>query len=154
MLNQPHPDPEQLDRLRAGLLDNTPDEKAGLKRHLDECSVCRTQFEGWARFGAATMDAEPPTAALQRARRAALATSKRRHSHVRAFAPYATAALLMVAVTIGVWTIQPGEESRPQLTAQSGAAIPDTYEDLDFYLWLANQQDTGPDEDQGKPNNT
>jgi predicted anti-sigma-YlaC factor YlaD len=153
MHKQPHPDPEQLDRLRAGLLDSTPGEKDGLKRHLDECSACRTQFHGWDRFGAAMMDAELPTEALQRARREALASRRRSH-HVRTFVPYATAALLMVAVTIGVWTLQPGDESQPLLTAQSTETIPDIYEDLDFYLWLANQKDTGSDEDNGKPNNT
>ncbi len=156
MLNQLHPDPEQLDRLRAGLLDDTPDEKTCLEQHLDECSACRTQFQGWTRLGATVMDTELPADALQRdlqrARRVALASHT--HSHARSFVPYATAALLLVAVTIGLWTMQPGDDSQPLLTAQSSETIPDTYEDLDFYLWLANQKDAGPDEDQGEPNNT
>lgn len=152
MLKQPHPDPEQLDRLRAGLFDDTPDQKAALKRHLDECPACQTSFHGWGRFGATMTEAELPVQALQRARRVALAS--RRQSQVRSFVPYATAALLLVAVTIGLWTLQPGEQSQRLLTAQSTEAVPDTYEDLDFYLWLANQKDAGPDEENGNPNNT
>jgi predicted anti-sigma-YlaC factor YlaD len=156
MHNQAHPDPEQLDRLRAGLLDEHPDEKAALKQHLDACSTCRAQNAGWAHLGTAQLDAHLPTDALRRdlqqARRVALAG--RRHSRARSFAPYATAAALLVAVTIGLWTMQPGDQSRPLQTAQSIEAIPDTYEDLDFYLWLANQKDSGPDEDHGNPNST
>jgi predicted anti-sigma-YlaC factor YlaD len=156
MHNHLHPDPEQLDRLRAGLLDDKADEKALLEQHMDKCSTCRTQFQGWARLGATMMDAQLPADALhrdlQRARRVAL--SSRRHRGVRSFVPYATAALLLVAVTVGLWTMQPGDESQPLLTARSTETIPDTYEDLDFYLWLANQKDAGSDEDQSEPNNT
>ncbi len=157
MHNQAHPDPEQLDRLRAGLLDEHPDEKAAMEQHLNECSTCRAQDEGWAQLGTPQLDTHLSRDALQRdllqARRVALA-SHRHSSRARTFTPYATAAALLVAVTIGLWTIQPGDESRPLLTAQSIEAIPDTYEDLDFYLWLANQADTGSDDNHGNPNNT
>jgi predicted anti-sigma-YlaC factor YlaD len=156
MHNQVHPDPEQLDRLRAGLFDDAADEKAALEQHLGECSSCRSQFEGWEQLGQAMMDAQLPADALQRdlqrARRVTLQSHRTRRIHT--FAPYATAALLLVAVTIGLWTIQPGNESQPLLTSQSVETIPDSYEDLDFYLWLANEEDSGGDEDHGKPNNT
>jgi len=32
--------------------------------------------------------------------------------------------------------------------------IPDIYEDLEFYLWLANQKDNGNGDEEGNPNNT
>jgi predicted anti-sigma-YlaC factor YlaD len=152
MHNQAHPDPEQLDRLRAGLLDEHPDEKAAMEQHLNECSTCRAQNEGWTQLGTTQLSRDALQRDLLQARRVALANH--RHSRSRSFTPYATAAALLVAVTIGLWTIQPGDESRTLLTAQSIEAIPDTYEDLDFYLWLANQADTGSGDDHGNPNKT
>jgi anti-sigma factor RsiW len=156
MHNQAHPDPEQLDRLRAGLLDESAAEKAALEKHLDTCTTCRNQLEGWTQLGRTMMDSQLPAGALQQdlqlARRTALQSHRSRHA--RGFAPYATAAALLIAVTIGLWsTIQPGDESQQLLTAQSVETIPDSYEDLDFYLWLANQEGNGGDEQSGKPNN-
>ena len=155
MHNQAHPDPEQLDRLRAGLLDESADEKATLERHLDECSTCRSQLGGWSQLGQAMMDSQLPADALREDLRQARNTAlQSRSRHGYSFAPYATAAALLIAVAIGLWTIQPGDESQHLLTAQSVETIPDSYEDLDFYLWLANQEDNRSDEEHGEPNNT
>lgn len=156
MHKQPHPDLEQLDRLRAGLLDDAAKEKTALQQHLAECPTCRAQVEGWTQFGAGMLDKKLGMDTLQRdlqhARRRALSGGS--GSHARAFVPYATAAMLLLAVSIGIWTIQPGDDSQPLQTAQSTEAVPDTYEDIDFYLWLANQEDNGTDENPGNPNST
>ena len=83
----------------------------------------------------------------------ALDSSTPRQRH--AFAPYATAALLLIAVTVGIWTGQHWlQPQQPQLTAQAPHEVPDIYEDLDFYLWLAGQQDTESETHSDNPNNT
>ncbi len=153
-----HPDLEQLDRLRAGLLDERLDEKSALEAHLAHCASCEAQFGSWEQLGPGALGPALEPLALKRdlreARTRALNSSTPRHRH--ALAPYATAALLLVAVTLGVWTghnwLQ--TQPQPQLAAQAAHEVPDIYEDLDFYLWLANQKDTGNDARSDKPNNT
>ena len=155
MHNQPHPDLEMLDRLRAGLLDDRPDERSALEQHLAGCETCRLHLDGWQQLGPSALGPRLDTASLagelQAARRRAL-NSPRQHRH-RVFAPYATAAILLIAVSIGFWTMNPVSDT-PQMTAGSSQAVPDIYEDLDFYLWLANQKDNGNGDENGNPNNT
>jgi hypothetical protein len=38
--------------------------------------------------------------------------------------------------------LQPPESDKPQVAA-SKQSVPDLYEDLDFYLWLADHKGTG-----------
>jgi hypothetical protein len=65
---------------------------------------------------------------------------------------YAVAAVLLVAVSAGMLTFS--EMTSPAITTQTAQTIPDTYEDLDFYLWLANQDEGRPDKGDVDPNNT
>jgi len=75
---------------------------------------------------------------MQAARRQALASGRtRRHSLL----PYAAAATLVLAVTIGLWTTRPGIDTT-NMVAETEHTVPDIYEDLDFYLWLANQNES------------
>ncbi|HUT40843.1 MAG TPA: hypothetical protein VM011_05815 [Gammaproteobacteria bacterium] len=157
MHSQQHPDQEQLDRLRAGLLDDTPQDKALLEAHLAACDTCQAQFGSWEQLGPGALGPDLEPAALGRdlraARMRALDSSTPRHRHT--FAPYATAALLLIAVTVGIWTGQHWlQPQQPQLTAQAPHEVPDIYEDLDFYLWLAGQQDTESETHSDNPNNT
>jgi predicted anti-sigma-YlaC factor YlaD len=155
MLNQSHPELEQLDLLRAGLLDDTPDEKAALERHLAGCPECRAHSGYWQNL-AAIMN--PPLqdaslkADLYRARQTALAAPS--HASHRSIAPYAVAAALLLAVTLTMIGLPTGKVSTPPVTTQTAQTIPDTYEDLDFYLWLANQDENHPDKGHTNPNNT
>lgn len=157
MHNQQHPDLEQLDRLRAGLLDEQPQEKATLEAHLAACDTCLAQFDSWEQLGPGAMGPALEPLALGRdlraARRHALdagRTTRQRHG----FAPYATAALLLVAVTVGIWTGHNWLQPQPQLTVQATSEVPDLYEDLDFYLWLADQKEGQSGSGDNKPNNT
>jgi len=156
MHNRQHPDPERLDRLRAGLLDEQPDEKAALTAHLEHCDNCQARYSSWVQLGPGALGPELEPAALRRdlraARLTALDSSAPRHRH--AFASYATAALVLVAVTLGIWTGQNWLQPQPQVTVQAMHEVPDIYEDLDFYLWLANQKQTEPDTLSDNPNNT
>ena len=156
MHSQLHPDPERLDRLRAGLLDERPDEKAALEAHLAQCDDCQARLDSWEQLGPGALGPDLEPVALKRdlraARRRALDSSAPQHRH--GLAPYATAALLLVAVAIGIWTGQNWLQPEPQITAQATHEVPDIYEDLDFYLWLANQKDTESDTHRNNPNNT
>jgi anti-sigma factor RsiW len=155
MLNQSHPDLEQLDLLRAGLLDDTPDEKTALETHLAGCPECRAQSGHWQNLAAivnAPLQDASMEADLYRARQAALAAES--HTSRWSIAPYAVAAALLVAVTLTMIGLPTGKVSSPSVTTQTAQAIPDTYEDLDFYLWLANQDENHPDKGHTNPNNT
>lgn len=142
-MQQQHPDTDTLDRYRAGLLDDSPREKASLEQHLATCDSCRTSIDAWRQLdpGALGPDMAPERLAgdLRRAREHALSAPRRRH--LPKLVPYATAAALLVAVTVGVWTRQPGIDTTTSVTAELAQPVPDIYEDIDFYLWLASQED-------------
>ena len=155
MHSQQHPEPDQIDRLRAGLLDDQPEAKASLEAHIAGCAICQ-QHNNWQLLHPGALGPDLDKDALQQllrnARRQALQTGNLRHRH--GFVPYATAALLLIAVSIGIWTLQPENGGQQQMVAQDNPMIPDIYEDLEFYLWLANQKDNGNGDEEGNPNNT
>jgi anti-sigma factor RsiW len=155
MYKHPHPDLEQLDLLRAGLLDNAPDEKAALELHIAGCPECRAQSENWQRLAGimeSPLMAESLQEGLRYARQKAL-TEKSGNGRWLVTS-YAVAAVLLVAVSAGMLTLLTGEMTSPAITTQTAQTIPDTYEDLDFYLWLANQDEGRPDKGDVDPNNT
>ena len=51
MHSQQHPDPELLDRLRAGLLDAEPETRMALEQHVAGCAGCRQQLDAWRQLG-------------------------------------------------------------------------------------------------------
>jgi predicted anti-sigma-YlaC factor YlaD len=155
MRSQQHPEPEQLDRLRAGLLDDKPETKADLESHLADCATCRGRYN-WHLLQPGALGPDFDTVALQQslrqARKQALqARSPRRRN---GFVPYATAALLLLGVSIGVWTLQQDSGSQQQIASRDNRNVPDIYEDLEFYLWLANQKENGNGDEDANPNNT
>lgn len=157
MHSQQHPDTEQLDRLRAGLLDDSPQEKAGMEAHIARCETCRARSAGWEQLGPDALGPVIDSAALARdlrtARLHALEGGHDRRQH-HMYTPWATAALLLIAVMVGIWTGQSWLQPQPQLTAQATHEVPDLYEDLDFYLWLADQKDTESEKHRDNPNST
>jgi anti-sigma factor RsiW len=156
MHSQQHPDPELMDRLRAGLLDDQADEKKTLQDHIEHCPSCQSRYDSWQQLGPAALgprlDAESLSRSLQQARQQALENAATRHS--RTFTPYATAALLLIAVSIGFWVAQPEQQDTQLATAEPGQDVPDLYEDIDFYLWLAGQNGNSIDNEDSNPNNT
>ena len=150
MRNQTHPDTALLDRLRAGLLDTAVEEKTRLQRHIETCAQCRAYLDSWQQLGPAALgpDLEPTsvTNQLRQLRQQALASAKQ--PRLRHYQLLATAALLLIAVTVGLWTVQYQDSDAPQMTVQSTESVPDLYEDLEFYLWLAGQNgDDAPNDD-------
>lgn len=158
MHSQQHPEPGQLDRLRAGLLDDQPAVRTALETHLAGCAICQQRCD-WQLlrpgFLGPDLDSGAVQQSLRNARSQALQSGGSPHRR-HGFAPYATAALLLIAVSIGVWTLQPDTGGQLQMASQDSQMIPDIYEDLDFYLWLADQKENGNGNgnEDANPNNT
>lgn len=152
-----HPDSEQLDMLRAGLLDDTPGRKALLEQHLAGCRTCRVRAAPWQKLAAGLGDRLEPAGIqeeLRRARQSALSSTTGSRPGRRALIPYAAAAALLIAVIVGILGLPTGTGHAPNKVAQTAQAVPDTYEDLDFYLWLANQDEGQPAKARANPNST
>ena len=155
MHEQAHPDTELLDRLRAGLLDDSTELKARLERHLVACPQCRGRLHAWEQLGREALGAWPVTdsklsAGLKQARQQAIAAGHR--DRIIRHPVLATAAVLLIAVSAGLWTLRHEFVDTVQLTARTSEEVPDLYEDLDFYLWMANQGDGKMHEQNGNGN--
>ena len=133
-----HPDSELLDRLRAGLLDDDPRQRVTLEQHLQECAACRRAYDWPARL--AGLD-RLPDARLDELRRRALSGSAARAP--RRLLPLAAAAALALAA-VGLVSLLPSPSSppAPRVAASDTGQVPELYEDLDFYLWLADHKGT------------
>ena len=135
--SEQHPDSVVLDRLRAGLLDEDPRQKAALEQHLRQCANCRRAYDWPAALRSAGTDVDERLDQLRRQVLATPATSRSRH-----WLPLAAAAALAL-VAVGLFQlVSPPEPDKPQL-ATSTQSVPDLYEDLDFYLWLADHKEPG-----------
>jgi hypothetical protein len=156
MHRQQHPDPEQLDQLRAGLLDDQADVKAALESHVEQCPSCQSLLNNWQQLGPAALgpQLEPESLdhSLQQARQQALRTPDARPS--RTFMPFATAALLLIAVSIGFWIAEPEHKETTLATTDQGQDVPGLYEDIDFYLWLAGENGNSINREESNPNST
>jgi len=129
-----HPDTELLDRLRAGLFDDEPQQRTRLEQHLQQCTDCRRAYDWPASLKSAVPDAE-----LDALRKQALA--KPAHRGYRLVALAAAAALAVAAV--GLVSLLPSPQAPAPRVATSRQNVPDLYEDLDFYLWLADHKGSG-----------
>ncbi len=136
-----HPDDEQLDRLRAGLLDDEPALKTEIEAHLNQCASCRTRYHWSGQLHPGKPAIDTPTGQLDSIRQLALDTTARRSRRL----PYAIAVALALLVVV---LVKPALQDAPETTrlAQTPTeeATPVLYENLDFYLWLADHKgDTG-----------
>jgi ferric-dicitrate binding protein FerR (iron transport regulator) len=132
-----HPDSLQLDRLRAGLLDDEPREKTTLEQHLQHCERCRHAYDWPAGLRVTATAADQR---LDRLRREVMATPSSRPP--RRWAPLAAAAALAL-LAVSLYQLVPAPDSGAPQVAASSPAGPDLYEDLDFYLWLADHKSSG-----------
>lgn len=136
-MHETHPDSEQLDRLRAGLLDDTPAVKAEIEAHLGKCNACRKRY-GWP--GILQTDELPggaPGEALDQIRRRALDGPAPRQRLI----PFAVAAALALVAVVLVKPSLQDSEPDTQLAQTPAESVPVLYEDLDFYLWLADHEE-------------
>lgn len=135
-----HPDSLQLDQLRAGLLDEQAALKRQLEAHLAICEHCRVRVD-WRSVADQAIDSGQVQARLGAARRSALQAPARRP---RRYLPVAAAASILVVVTASLlFNHEDPPLDRQSAPAQAQAEPADLYEDLDFYLWLADHAHNG-----------
>ena len=133
-----HPDTELLDQLRAGLLDDDPVRKTELEAHLQGCGRCRQRYDWDGRLQVGRLAIPHPSQRLERARQQALhAVAARRLPRVVPFA--VAAAVALVAVLLIKPALQP-EPEQARLAGGNATEVPELYEELDFYLWLADHK--------------
>lgn len=133
-----HPDTEWLDQLRAGLLDDNPVRKSELETHLQRCEKCRRLYDWPGALVSRGRHTDEPATRLNQARQRALATSPR--SPLRRFAPLATAAAIALIAVVSVNQWQQVEPPETRVAGTANGEVPEVYEDLDFYLWLADHK--------------
>jgi hypothetical protein len=141
-MNRPdqHPDSDVLDQLRAGLLDDDVSRKAEVEAHLRLCRNCRQRYDWPAALRADDERSRDLDGRLNLARRQALASTKK--SALRRFAPLAAAAAIALIAVLAVRPLQSPDEQQTRVAGTRPAAVPEVYEDLDFYLWLADHKAT------------
>ncbi len=128
-----HPHPEVLDRLRAGMFDDDPQQRLLLEQHLSHCPACREAFSWPDQLGTF---GEIDERQLDRLRHEAL---RARAPASRRWLPAAAAAAVLLAVFALANLGHSPPPPAPRVAA-SDATVPDLYEDLDFYLWLADHK--------------
>lgn len=132
-----HPDMELLDRLRAGLLDDDP-RRRELETHLSACEYCRQRSDWRTVMNTVELATPAIEQRLNNARKQALHAPQRSLAP-RRLVPLAAAAsiALLAVVLVNPW--QQTDNTDSQLAASSTDA-PEFYEELDFYLWLADHK--------------
>ena len=134
-----HPDTELLDQLRAGLLDDDPVEKAELEAHRADCKSCRQGYDWSGGLRPGALAVPDPSARLDQARRRAL-QSAGHGRRLRRLIPVAVAAsVALVAVLLVKPALEP-DAGNNQLARSENGEVPELYEELDFYLWLADHK--------------
>lgn len=136
-----HPDDDQLDRLRAGLLDGTPEHEE-LHAHLAVCETCRRRLRRWETLARAAFAADEHDAGLRRAlqnTRRAGAVAARTPRFFQPLALAATLAVLAVGLAAALYPTY-RTTSAPVQTAETQAPAPDLLADIDFYLWLSRHE--------------
>lgn len=140
-----HPDPIEIDRLRAGLLDDDPPARAAIIAHLEGCAACRRREALWSHLlqalDAASADRGAAAALASRRQRLLREATGRRTLVVR---PWLAIAAAIAAMVIGVGAALVIDARSPDTTQTAQAPAPDLYADLDFYLWLMHQHAHAP----------
>ena len=133
-----HPDPELLDQLRAGLLDEDPLQKTGLEAHIQQCATCRQSY-AWPQ---ALRPDDTQTQHLVRQLDQALhqALPARKKTALRRLAPLAAAAAIALLAVLVIKPLQSPDTGNTRMAGTTPGAVPEIYEDLDFYLWLADHK--------------
>jgi len=135
--SEQHPDSVVLDQLRAGLLDDASLQKKDIEQHLQHCDRCRRVYAWPDSLHAARPELDGRLDALR-----ATATATRPIRRLRRFVPLAAAAALAL-LAVALINLQPAPKNAGPRVADRGQTEPDLYEDLDFYLWLAEHRRSG-----------
>ena len=134
-----HPSDEQLDRLRAELYDDAPRMRDALRAHVAGCEQCRARARIWERTTAAlgALDAPGVASALRARRRQAQQGRPAPRWIVPRWTQALAAGVLAVAIGLGTCYYLHGTDSDAVTAANDQS---DIYADIDFYLWLIQEQ--------------
>jgi hypothetical protein len=133
-----HPDTELLDELRAGLLDDDPARKRELERHLADCPLCQQRHNWAGGLAPGALPVPEPTERLDAARRQAIRSAAK--GAARRFIPFAVAAAAALVAVLLVKPVLEPDAGDTRLASNHSGEVPELYEDLDFYLWLADHK--------------
>lgn len=132
--NTRHPDRELFDQLHAGLLDDRPALKTQLQTHLQACHQCQ-QASNWKMIADHTLFPDPLETRLEAVARAALNPAPR---PIRRWVPIAAAASIIALLSAALLFNQPELNTPTDADLQAQTEPANIYEDLDFYLWMAD----------------
>lgn len=134
-----HPATELLDQLHAGLLDEQTALKTQLETHLQQCEACR-QSASWEHIADHTVLPGQLDQRLESITRNAIRQAPR---PARRWVPV-TAAASVIALLSATLLFNQTELNRDENHTQQATAAPASiYEDLDFYLWMADHGSDG-----------
>lgn len=146
-----HPTVNDLDRLCAGLLDDSPAEKTALTAHLETCASCRARAARLREIVTEASELQPWIEQALRARRAQALAGRpsgapRGLGKQYVWGPAIAAALVLVVAGLNFQALfapPGGMTSAPEVVAGAEPAnnAPDVYTDLDFYIWLSSQDE-------------
>jgi anti-sigma factor RsiW len=146
---QLHPAEEELDMLRAGLLDDEPARRALLTAHLERCAECRSRTGLWQRVATGLDENARADSALNAAlaarRRAALAAGQPAHPRRtwnRALIATAASVAVSIGLGLGIWygtQLQTVRAPTPMVSQAVNEDATDLYSNIDFYVWLGDQ---------------
>jgi predicted anti-sigma-YlaC factor YlaD len=134
-----HPDIETLDRFRAGLMDEEPKEKLRLEAHLHDCEQCRQRYD-WNGAIPGALQFPALEERLKLARQEAMRAARR--SVAARLVPVAVAAAIALVAVLVVSPLQDGDTDQTRVAGTEAQEVPEVYEELDFYLWLADHKGT------------
>jgi len=137
-----HPESEQIDLLRAGLLDDATEHKASVLRHLENCRDCRNRSARWQQIaGGESREGDALSRQLRERRRLALdgkgsARTRRQTTARLVLTGIAAAMILAIGTVIGLQVWRP---QTPTPNVAQATKVPDLYSDIDFYLWVSHE---------------
>jgi len=136
-MHETHPDNEQFDRLRADLLDDEPELKSMIEKHLGECASCRKRYNWSGHLRPGKLAIDTPTDQLDSIRQQTLDAP----AHHSRLVPFAVAVALALVAVVLIKPSMQNDRPNTQLAQTPPEATPVLYEDLDFYLWLADHKE-------------
>jgi len=132
-----HPDSKQIDSLRAGLLDENLSLKADIETHLDQCASCQKYYNLAGHLLPGKLPVDTPAEQLDRIRQQSLEA----RAHRLRLLPFAAAAVLALVAVVLVKPSLQNTAPDTRIAQTSVDSAPVLYEDLDFYLWLADHKE-------------
>lgn len=141
---------EQIDLLRAGLLDDQPELKNRVEAALRDPANNQADDDIWDRLGRELDDdcahAIRVNNQLRLRRRRVLSGAPGRSPRLRQRSVLTAVASVVLAITVAVFLVPSGDRggAGPTRIIDSGRDMPDLTDNVDFYVWMEAQPPTRP----------